>query len=536
MGPKDSQWWSVYLYNHIRVYICLYNIIVIWQWIWTIKLSSVIILMVGAKLTRCHRISQFLKPGLQRRVYAAPNHNSTRSREWWTIGGTTGQKCSTLWYYMILPHINTMKYKWFTQFDKAFVLVPSWLSPWLMAMSAKSRLECSLLVVVVGVSICDAILGGTKQTRHAAWMLCKVMSRIGNFCGAVRGYFHNVMHTRSFYDCFIYCCFSSTTPWHEICFDNVWPCYIQKIVCNFTLPVWHSPFQTEDGSTLRRNVLIQYDLFKFDVSCIFIIFGVWYASFLQCRCTKSFRILRKHRSKDYSYSPPQRTWPKIWYIKFGGGEHYWLRIKDIFWGSSRRIQAHRIPAWTFTLSRFGLSKWLDSRNCLTICCWSAFHTPWSCQPHTCIHIIWLAKHLDATDFAWVRVHGRGKSSGLGELKSGMGNPANSYIWMFQAHKKHSWNRQRQILAESHLILFLGFKMFREPWDALGIRNSIQCMPAWFVVFTQQLYTCFLQVEALRQIIRQWIMNHDCIMTTCLDQLSSVDISWHPRKSATMLSG
>lgn len=212
-----------------------------------------------------------------------------------------------------------------------------------MAMSAKSRLECSLLVVVVGVSICDAILGGTKQTRHAAWMLCKVMSRIGNFCGAVRGYFHNVMHTRSFYDCFISCCFSSTTPWHEICFDNVWPCYIQKIVCNFTLPVWHSPFQTEDGPTLRRNVLIQYDLFKFDVSCIFIILGVWYASFLQCRCTKSFRILRKHRSKDYSYSPPQRTWPKIWYIKFGWAEHYWLRIKDIFWGYSRRIKAHRIP-------------------------------------------------------------------------------------------------------------------------------------------------------------------------------------------------
>lgn len=201
-----------------------------------------------------------------------------------------------------------------------------------------------------------------------------------------------------------------------------------------------------------------------------------------------------------------------------------------------RPTGYRIPAWTFTLSRFGLSKWLDSRNCLTICCWSAFHTLWSCQPHTCIHIIWLAKHLDATDFAWVRVHGRGKSSGLGELKSGMGNPANSYIWMFQAHKKHSWNRQRQILAESHLILFLGFKMFREPWDALGIRNSIQCMPAWFVVFIEQLYTCFLQVEALRQIIRQWIMNHDCIMTTCLDQLLSVDISWHPRKSATMLSG
>lgn len=186
---------SVPIYNHIRVYIFLYNKAVIWQWIWTIKLSCVIIRMVGAKLTRCHRISQFLKPGLQRRVYAAPNHNSTRSREWWTIGGTTGQKCSTLWYYMILPYINTMKYKWFTQFDKAFVLVPSWLSPWLMAMSAKSRLECSLLVVVVGVSICDTILGGTKQTRHAAWILCKVMSRIGNFCGAVRGYFHNVMHT-----------------------------------------------------------------------------------------------------------------------------------------------------------------------------------------------------------------------------------------------------------------------------------------------------------------------------------------------------
>lgn len=94
---------SVPIYNHIRVYIFLYNKAVIWQWIWTIKLSCVIIRMVGAKLTRCHRISQFLKPGLQRRVYAAPNHNSTRSREWWTIGGTTGQKCSTLWYYMILP-------------------------------------------------------------------------------------------------------------------------------------------------------------------------------------------------------------------------------------------------------------------------------------------------------------------------------------------------------------------------------------------------------------------------------------------------
>ena len=330
MGPKDhngDQCTNIFTLEYLFF---SYNIVVIWQWIWTIKLSSDIILIVGAKLTRCHRISQFLKPGLQRRVYAAPNHNSTRSREWWTIGGTTGQKCSTLWYNMILPYMNTMKYKWFTQFDKAFVLVPSWLSPWLMAMSAKSRLECSLLVVVVGVSICDAILGGTKQTRHAAWMLCKVMSRIGNFCGAVRGYFHNVMHTRSFYDCFISCCFSSTTPWHEICFDNVWPCYIQKIVCNFTLPVWHSPFQTEDGPTLRRNVLIQYDLFKFDVSCIFIILGVWYASFLQCRCTKSFRILRKHRSKDYSYSPPQRTWPKIWYIKFGWAEHYWLRIKDIF--------------------------------------------------------------------------------------------------------------------------------------------------------------------------------------------------------------
>ena len=273
-----------------------------------------------------------------------------------------------------------------------------------MAMSAKSRLECSLLVVVVGVSICDAILGGTKQTRHAAWMLCKVMSRIGNFCGAVRdtsttwcmrGAFMIILYIIDFL-------LPPRDMKYVLTMHGHVTSYRLYAISHFQCSTVHFKVKMGQhcGETYWFNMIYSNLMFV-------IFFGVWYASFLQCRCTKSFRILWKQRSKDYSYSPPQRTWPTIWYIKFGGGEHYWLRIEDIF-EDRPIVQENQGPQdtsirllHTFTLSRFGLSKWLDSRNCLTICCWSAFHTPWSCQPHTCIHIIWLAKHLDATDFAWV---------------------------------------------------------------------------------------------------------------------------------------
>lgn len=212
-----------------------------------------------------------------------------------------------------------------------------------MAMSAKSRLECSLLVVVVGVSICDAILGGTKQTRHAAWMLCKVMSRIGNFCGAVRGYFHKVMHAGSFYDC----CFIFFCSYHPVTWNMFWQCMA------ILHPIDCMQFHTSSvGSTVHFKVKMGQhcgETYWFNMIYSNLMFVALLEFDMLHSCNAGAQSPSESFGNTYSYSPPQRTWPKIWYIKFGGGEHYWLRIKDILRivRSSRRIKAHRIPASDF---------------------------------------------------------------------------------------------------------------------------------------------------------------------------------------------
>ena len=247
-----------------------------------------------------------------------------------------------------------MKYKWFTQFDKAFVLVPSWLSPWLMAMSAKSRLECSLLVVVVGVSICDTILGGTKQTRHAAWILCKVMSRIGNFCGAVRGYFHNVMHTSEELLWLFY--ILSLFFYHPLTWNMFWQCMamlhpkdcMQFHTSSVAQSISNRRWVNTAGETYWFNMI--YSNLMLVVFLLFLGFDMLHSCNAGAqspsesfgnnvqKITAIVHLNAHGRKSDISNLVGQSTidWgSKIFFEDRPGGS---------------RPTGYRIPAWTFTLS------------------------------------------------------------------------------------------------------------------------------------------------------------------------------------------
>ena len=232
--------------------------------------------------------------------------------------------------------------------------------------------------------------------------------------------------------------------WHDMLWQGLY--ILDCIVCMYIISHFRCGtvhFKTNLGQHCGETYW-----FKFDVGCSF---WVWYVSLLQCRCSKSFRILWKQPSKA-----SERTWPKIWHLKFAGGwgrallienqRYSWLRmVQEDLGPQDTTIDFYSVKAWSLQVIGF---EELPDRLLLI-----GVPYPVGLSATHLLHIIYLVGQALGCNWFWTR----GKSSGLCALESGR-NPANSYTWMFQAHKKDLWNRhRRQILAESHLILFVGLE-------------------------------------------------------------------------------
>ena len=145
------------LHNHSTVYH------IVQQRIRAIKLSSVIILMVGACWGQIDEVPShisifetwFAATGVcisQPQQHSKPGMMNNWRHNW-----------TKLFTTLTLPYI--------TPFDKTFVLVPSWLSPWLMAMSAESgagdptRISAEVQAWVFTARCC----GGGQHLRRYPW-------------------------------------------------------------------------------------------------------------------------------------------------------------------------------------------------------------------------------------------------------------------------------------------------------------------------------------------------------------------------------